>query len=141
MTTWRRHPSLEEYFCVYCDQRTTGEDHVPAKSSYSIGIGDFIVVRACNRCNSLIGNKDLPTLKSRITFLRQLGIIETVGTQLAKVQPTARPPVLDAPTRLYRAPKPVKKPAPLPAHLAKSCKSCGAPYPSNHVSDYCRGCR
>jgi hypothetical protein len=73
---WKRHESLRKYICVYCNNLGNQEDHIPSKYSYYVGIGDFIRVRCCSRCNRRLSNRPLASLEVRRAYLSSLGYPE-----------------------------------------------------------------
>lgn len=63
--------------CVYCGDDADTKDHIPSISwAYALGYdnmvkegAEFIKVSCCKTCNSVIGDRNLPTLSSRKAYV------------------------------------------------------------------------
>lgn len=68
---YRNHWSIWNYICYYCGDKGYEKDHVPAKARMTHGYPKF-VVRCCRKCNSILGDRDLPTIGHRKAFIESL---------------------------------------------------------------------
>ena len=65
--------------CVYCGDIADTKDHIPSISwAYALGYdnmvkegAEFIKVSCCKTCNSVIGDRNLPTLSARKAFISE----------------------------------------------------------------------
>jgi hypothetical protein len=74
----KRHASLAQYVCEYCGLACLEIDHVPPKCVrpiiFDLRIRDkieFVEVRCCRECNSLLGHKPLWTVASRKAYIKK----------------------------------------------------------------------
>jgi len=72
---YKRHPSLDNYFCYYCGDVADTKDHIPPLLAvYQLGTESFdtlLLVRCCQWCNTKLGAKVLTTSKERKKFITE----------------------------------------------------------------------
>ena len=70
------HESISGTTCVYCGLPGTTRDHIPAIArAYETPDVPHICVRACERCNQLLGDKGGLSVEERQSFIRhKLGL-------------------------------------------------------------------